>query len=138
MSSNPGGEKSKWGPGTLIQINFFSVPDTHDEHCDSLVAYFVNDPIINTADSVYIVISELFVYGSFPHAWGIWTPRFENLFIKAGMTLDNPLNIVPVYFHQGPHPEAYHKAILQRLQDAVKGENAGSKGYRDKFQFALF
>jgi hypothetical protein len=52
---------------------------------------------------------------------GPWTPRFEELFERAGMSLDDPANIVYLRDHQGPHPEAYHSEIFERLRDALRG-----------------
>jgi RHS repeat-associated protein len=53
-------------------------------------------------------------------AGGPYTPKFEALFEKAGMTLQDVLNKVPVLGHKGPHPE-YNKIVYQRLSDAVQG-----------------
>ncbi len=39
---------------------------------------------------------------------GPWTPRFERIFKRAGITLQNAVNKVRVWGHKGPHPEAYH------------------------------
>ncbi|HYO56391.1 AHH domain-containing protein [Archangium sp.] len=50
---------------------------------------------------------------------GPWTPVFEALFKKAGMSLNDPANIVYLVGHQGPHPEEYHQEIYDRLNDAV-------------------
>jgi HNH/ENDO VII superfamily nuclease len=50
---------------------------------------------------------------------GPWTPDFEGLFKKAGMSLDDPANIVYLRDHKGPHPEAYHTEIFERLSDAL-------------------
>lgn len=50
---------------------------------------------------------------------GPWTPRFKNLFDRAGTSLDDPANIVYLIGHVGPHPEAYHKDVFRRLQDAL-------------------
>ncbi|MFY0572426.1 AHH domain-containing protein [Archangium lansingense] len=52
---------------------------------------------------------------------GPWTPDFEGLFKKAGMSLEDPANIVYLRDHKGPHPEAYHSEIFERLQDALTG-----------------
>ncbi|MBZ4410539.1 AHH domain-containing protein [Myxococcus faecalis] len=52
---------------------------------------------------------------------GPWTPRFQELFTKAGMTLKDPDNIVEVVGHKGPHPEAYHSFVFKRLSDALRG-----------------
>jgi hypothetical protein len=51
---------------------------------------------------------------------GPWTPRFERLFARAGMSLDDPANIVYLRAHQGPHPEAYHREIYRRLDEALE------------------
>ncbi len=50
---------------------------------------------------------------------GPWTPRFKELFDRAGMSLNDPANIVHLIGHQGPHPEAYHVEIYDRLGHAV-------------------
>jgi A nuclease family of the HNH/ENDO VII superfamily with conserved AHH len=50
---------------------------------------------------------------------GPWTPEFEKIFKQAGMSLDDPANIVEVAGHQGPHPEAYHRLVHERLRSAV-------------------
>ncbi|HYO70251.1 MAG TPA: AHH domain-containing protein [Archangium sp.] len=51
---------------------------------------------------------------------GPWTPRFETLFEKAGVSLDDPANIVYLRDHKGPHPEAYHREVFERLNDALR------------------
>jgi len=50
---------------------------------------------------------------------GPWTPRFEELFARAGMSLEDPANRVYLLNHQGPHPEAYHREVYRRLEDAL-------------------
>ena len=50
---------------------------------------------------------------------GPWTPRFETLFELAGMSLDDPANIVYLRDHKGPHPEAYHNEVFERLKGAL-------------------
>ncbi|HYO53091.1 AHH domain-containing protein [Archangium sp.] len=52
---------------------------------------------------------------------GPWTPRFEEFFERAGMSLDDPANIVYLRDHKGPHPEEYHREIFRRLDDALRG-----------------
>jgi hypothetical protein len=52
---------------------------------------------------------------------GPWTPRFEELFEVAGMSLEAPENLVYLKGHKGPHPAAYHQAVYKRLSDALKG-----------------
>jgi RHS repeat-associated protein len=53
-------------------------------------------------------------------AGGPFTPKFEALFEKGGMTLQDALNKVPVLGHKGPHAE-YNKIVYQRLSQAVEG-----------------
>ncbi|HYO70249.1 MAG TPA: AHH domain-containing protein [Archangium sp.] len=51
---------------------------------------------------------------------GPWTPDFEGLFKKAGMSLDDPANVVYLRDHKGPHPGAYHSEIFERLNEALR------------------
>jgi hypothetical protein len=53
---------------------------------------------------------------------GPWTPKFQKLFEKAGLTLEDAANKVRIPAHAGPHPEAYHKEILDRLDEATRGK----------------
>ncbi|MBI5481925.1 MAG: AHH domain-containing protein [Deltaproteobacteria bacterium] len=55
-------------------------------------------------------------------AGGPYTPRFEQMFKKAGMLkgLENPLNRIPVLGHGGPHPEA-NRYVYEALQKATAG-----------------
>ncbi|MFL5352775.1 AHH domain-containing protein [Archangium sp.] len=50
---------------------------------------------------------------------GPWTPAFKKLFARAGMSLDDPANIVYLIGHVGPHPEAYHREVYTRLESAL-------------------
>ncbi|HZH16523.1 MAG TPA: AHH domain-containing protein, partial [Archangium sp.] len=50
---------------------------------------------------------------------GPWTPLFEKLFMRAGMSLDSKENLVYLKGHRGPHPAEYHSEIYQRLEDAL-------------------
>ncbi|XXF78673.1 AHH domain-containing protein [Myxococcaceae bacterium GXIMD 01537] len=52
---------------------------------------------------------------------GPWSPQFKEIFDKAGMSLNDPANIVRVTGHKGPHPKEYHRIILRRLSDATEG-----------------
>ncbi len=52
---------------------------------------------------------------------GPWTPRFEDLFEEAGMSLEDPANTIHLKGHYGPHPEAYHQAVFTRLRLATAG-----------------
>lgn len=50
---------------------------------------------------------------------GPWTPRFQVLFDRAGMSMNDPANIVFLVGHQGPHPEEYHEEVYKRLEAAL-------------------
>ncbi|WP_456062039.1 AHH domain-containing protein [Archangium lipolyticum] len=50
---------------------------------------------------------------------GPWTPRFKDLFDRAGMSFDDPANIVYLVGHVGPHPKEYHEAVFSRLRAAL-------------------
>jgi hypothetical protein len=52
---------------------------------------------------------------------GPWTPLFEDVFAKAGMSLDDSANLVRIKGHQGPHPREYHQEVLDRIQRATEG-----------------
>jgi hypothetical protein len=51
---------------------------------------------------------------------GPWTPRFRAIFAKAGMSMDDPANKVPLPGHYGPHPERYHELIHDAVNSATK------------------
>jgi HNH/ENDO VII superfamily nuclease len=51
---------------------------------------------------------------------GPWTPRFREIFAKAGMSLEDPANKMPLSGHYGPHPQRYHEIILEELLNATK------------------
>ncbi|RKH67485.1 AHH domain-containing protein [Corallococcus llansteffanensis] len=51
---------------------------------------------------------------------GPWTPRCEDVFKKAGMTLEDVVNKVRLNGHEGPHPERYHREVVERLERAVE------------------
>ncbi|HYO72087.1 MAG TPA: AHH domain-containing protein, partial [Archangium sp.] len=50
---------------------------------------------------------------------GPWTPLFKRLFSRAGMSLDAAENLVYLKGHKGPHPEAYHEAVYDKLRAAI-------------------
>jgi hypothetical protein len=50
---------------------------------------------------------------------GPWTPRFERLFARAGMRLQDAENVVLIRGHKGPHPLRYHEIIYRRLRAAL-------------------
>ncbi|RYZ33261.1 MAG: hypothetical protein EOO71_42390, partial [Myxococcaceae bacterium] len=53
------------------------------------------------------------------HNGGPWSPQFQEIFDRAGMSLDDPANRVFIQGHKGPHPEAYHQEVLRRLRQAL-------------------
>lgn len=58
-------------------------------------------------------------------AGGPYTPKFEAIFEKAGMTLQDGLNKLPIPGHRGPHPE-YNRVVYERLASSVEGLNGAS------------
>ncbi len=52
---------------------------------------------------------------------GPWTPKLKKYFDRAGMSMEDDANKIPVPGHKGPHPEEYHQEVFKRLGDAVKG-----------------
>jgi len=52
-----------------------------------------------------------------------WSRKFQELFAKGGMSLEEATNIVelPAELHKGPHAQGYHQWVYQRLQDAIAG-----------------
>lgn len=68
---------------------------------------------------------------------GPWTQKFQDLFEKAGMSLDDPANKVEVIGHKGPHPRDYHQAVYDRLNKAVKGKDPHSEAYKKAFSSEL-
>jgi hypothetical protein len=53
------------------------------------------------------------------HSGGPWTPVFEKIFKRAGMSLNDPANKVRIQGHKGPHPEEYHREVFRRLDRAT-------------------
>jgi hypothetical protein len=54
------------------------------------------------------------------HSGGPWTPRFQELFDRAGMSLNDPANKVRIRGHVGPHPQEYHEEVYERLRRAMQ------------------
>ncbi|RKH17351.1 hypothetical protein D7X74_12780 [Corallococcus sp. CA047B] len=52
---------------------------------------------------------------------GPWTPRYEEFFEQAGMSLNDAANKVRLKGHKGPHPKEYHQAVLDRIEKAMNG-----------------
>jgi filamentous hemagglutinin len=68
---------------------------------------------------------------------GPWTPRFEAIFKRAGLDLDNEINKVAVLGHKGPHPKDYHNYVHDQLQSATVGLKPYSKEYRSAVESTL-
>ncbi len=60
---------------------------------------------------------------------GPWSPRFDKLFRKAGLTLEDVANKIAMPGHAGPHSEAYHEAIYDRLTKATR--SLSGEKYKD-------
>jgi hypothetical protein len=45
------------------------------------------------------------------------------------MTMNDAANKIRVAGHKGPHPEAYHRAVYDRLQEATRGLDG--KAYKE-------
>jgi hypothetical protein len=52
---------------------------------------------------------------------GPWSPKFEEMAKRAGMTLEDAANRVRIPGHRGPHPQAYHEEVYNRLSKATVG-----------------
>ncbi|WNG42860.1 hypothetical protein F0U60_01185 [Archangium minus] len=52
---------------------------------------------------------------------GPWTPLFEELFKRAGLSMEHVVNKVRIKGHQGPHPREYHQIVFKRLIDRMRG-----------------
>lgn len=61
---------------------------------------------------------------------GPWTPRFEEIFKKADLDLNDAVNKVAVPEHKGPHPEAYHNYVYQELLSATQGLKPNTVAYK--------
>jgi len=51
---------------------------------------------------------------------GPWSPQFREIFEKAGMSLEDPENVVDIAGHGGPHSAAYHQEVMRRLSEATE------------------
>jgi hypothetical protein len=51
---------------------------------------------------------------------GPWTPRFRAIFAKAGMSMEDPANKMPLQGHYGPHPQRYHEIVHEILNSATQ------------------
>jgi hypothetical protein len=58
---------------------------------------------------------------------GPWTPLFQEVFERAGMSLNDAANKVRIRGHQGPHPRQYHEEVLRRIDQATLGCRGASQ-----------
>ncbi|WP_340680468.1 RHS repeat-associated core domain-containing protein [Paraglaciecola sp.] len=66
---------------------------------------------------------------------GPWTPRFEAIFEKAGMNLNDSINKINIPGHKGRHPKEYHQAVFDRLVSSTSGLNGSA--YKSALQSEL-
>jgi RHS repeat-associated protein len=59
-----------------------------------------------------------------------FTAAFEQIFSKAGMSLQDPANKVFLERHVGRHAERYHRHVLDTLNQATEGFRGGSMSKR--------
>ncbi len=50
---------------------------------------------------------------------GPWTPLLKLFFDRAGLSMDDLVNIVFLKGHKGPHPEEYHDEVFRRIREAL-------------------
>ncbi|MDY7230501.1 AHH domain-containing protein [Hyalangium rubrum] len=67
---------------------------------------------------------------------GPWTPRFRAIFAKAGMSMEDPANKMPLQGHYGPHPQRYHEVVHEILNSATQ-TCRGVVDCREKLTLAL-
>jgi RHS repeat-associated protein len=60
---------------------------------------------------------------------GPWTPKFKEIFEKAGIKLNDAINKIAIPGHKGPHPQEYHEYVYDQLISATSGLKANSSGY---------
>ena len=66
-----------------------------------------------------------------------FTAQFRDIFSKAGRSLQDAWNKIPLIGHKGPHGPEYNQQVLDRIQGAVSGLEPGSTQYNDALQGAL-
>jgi hypothetical protein len=70
-----------------------------------------------------------------PKGGGPWTPIFEEMFDKAGMSMNHQLNKVSVIGHSANHPAEYHLGVWKSQNEAVEGLEGSA--YTKAFQSEL-
>ncbi|WP_238539775.1 AHH domain-containing protein [Corallococcus macrosporus] len=100
-------------PGGVITIGL--EPDAVAETARGTRAV-ASEPVASAAHEHHIATNK---WWDSTNSGGPWSPIFQKLFDRAGMSLDDVANRVRVPGHKGPHPREYHEAIYERLRDAV-------------------
>ncbi|APJ04188.1 AHH domain-containing protein [Silvanigrella aquatica] len=71
-----------------------------------------------------------------PKGGGPWTPRFREMFEKAGMDISkDSANHVSLPGHKANHPAEYHQEVFDRLSKATK--DLSGTTYKDAFKAEL-
>jgi A nuclease family of the HNH/ENDO VII superfamily with conserved AHH len=68
----------------------------------------------------YLDMQGRYMWALFLSKSGPWTPRFRKIFARAGMSLEDPANKMPLRGHYGPHPQRYHEIVYEELLKATK------------------
>jgi len=77
-------------------------------------------------------------YGNTSRGWRQnWSRRSRDILDKAHVGLESGWNKVYLRGHYGPHPEAYHKRIFERLAKAVRGKRPHTNAYTQAVQREL-
>jgi hypothetical protein len=99
---------------------------------DAITIALAPNAVAATAQSIYVAASRPVdaegpehhiatdKWNDATHSGGPWTPKFKQIFDKAGMSLDDPANKVRVKGHMGPHPQEYHEYVFEALRDATR------------------
>jgi hypothetical protein len=111
-------------PG-VVRVYNMTVEDEH--------VYYVSDLdlLAHNADCHHIMTNKNTVSKA---NGGPFTPKFNALAKRRGISLDDPANTMDLPGHQGPHP-AYNAEVLKQLQDATKGKTG--QAFKDAFDDAL-
>jgi hypothetical protein len=92
-----------------------------------------SEPVATAAHEHHIATNK---WWDSTHLGGPWSPRFQKLFDRAGMSLDDAANKVRVPGHKGPHPVEYHRDVLKRLNEAME-DCSSMKQCRESLTSAL-
>ena len=65
-----------------------------------------------------------------------WTGKFKKLFSKAGVSMEDPANTIPLPGHCGPHLEEYHEWVFDKLKRVI--DNVNGKDVEKAFRKELW